>query len=63
MAGKIVVKNFSTLTDYAALLRAGLYLAGRHEEAEESGFRFKVMNNQNGVIVKVMESWSGKKGE
>ena len=33
--GKITVRNYTTLTDYAALLRAGMYLAGKKEEAEE----------------------------
>ena len=55
MAGKIVVKNFTTLTDYAALLRAGFYLAGKYEEAEENGYKFKVMDSQNGVVVKITE--------
>lgn len=33
MPGKITVRNYTTLTDYAALLRAGMYLAGKKEEA------------------------------
>lgn len=32
MPGKITVRNYTTLTDYAALLRAGMYLAGKKEE-------------------------------
>lgn len=56
MPGKITVRNFTTLTDYAALLRAGRYLAGYHKEAEENGFRFKVTENQrDGVAVKITE--------
>lgn len=45
MPGKITVRNYTTLTDYAALLRAGMYLAGKKEEAEDNGFRFKVKIN------------------
>ena len=37
MPGKITVRNYTTLTDYAALLRAGRYLAGYKKEAEENG--------------------------
>ncbi len=56
MPGKITVRNYTILTDYAALLRAGLYLGGKHEEAEESRFRFKVTESQgNGVTVKITE--------
>lgn len=41
--GKITVRNYTTLTDYAALLRAGMYLAGKKEEAEvmDSGLRLQ----------------------
>ena len=44
------------LTDYAALLRAGMYLAGKKEEAEDNGFRFKVTESErHGVVVKIAE--------
>ena len=52
MPGKITVRNYTTLTDYAALLRAGMYLAGKKEEAEDNGFRFKVTESERlGVVV------------
>ena len=54
--GKITVRNYTTLTDYAALLRAGMYLAGKKEEAEDNGFRFKVTESErHGVVVN--EEW------
>lgn len=56
MPGKITVRNYTTLTDYAALLRAGMYLAGKKEEAEDNGFRFKVTESErHGVVVKIAE--------
>lgn len=56
MPGKITVRNYTTLTDYAALLRAGMYLAGNEKEAENNGFRFKVAKNErHGVVVKIAE--------
>lgn len=54
--GKITVKNFTTLTEFAALMRASLYLAGRVEEAEENGFHLKVMQSRRGgTVIKVTE--------
>lgn len=51
MPGKITVRNYTTLTDYAALLRAG-----KKEEAEDNGFRFKVTESErHGVVVKIAE--------
>lgn len=62
MPGKIIVRNYTTLTDYAALLRAGIYLGGKHGDAEEGGFRFRVTENGgHGVVVKITEVESGKK--
>lgn len=56
MPGKITVRNYTALTDYAALLRAGMYLAGKKEEAEDNGFRFKVTESErHGVVVKIAE--------
>lgn len=60
MPGKITVRNHTTLTDSAALLRAGTYLAGCQKEAEEKGFRFKVMeSDRHGVVVKITEVEDG----
>ena len=54
--GKITVRNFTTLTEFSALMRASLYLAGRVEEAEENGFRLKVtQNRRGGTVVKLTE--------
>ena len=56
MPGKITVRNYTTLTDYAALLRAGRYLAGYKTEAEENGIRFKMTESErHGVVVKITE--------
>ena len=61
MPGKITVRNYTTLTDYAALLRAGMYLAGKKEEAEDNGFRFKVTESErHGVVVKIAEVDNGR---
>lgn len=56
MPGKITVKNFSTLTEHAALFRASLYLAGYKEDAKEGRFHFKIREDpKNGLIVKITE--------
>lgn len=56
MPGKITVRNYTTLTDYAALFHTGMYLAGNQEEAEKGGFRFKVTENErHDVVVKITE--------
>jgi hypothetical protein len=56
MPGKITVRNHTTLTDYAALLRAGRYLAGYHDEAEENGYHIKVSDSErHGVVVRITE--------
>ena len=42
--GKITVRNYTTLTDYAALLRAGMYLAGKdgkRQKIMDSGLRLQ----------------------
>ncbi len=55
--GKITVKNFTTLTEFSALMRASLFLAGRKEEAEENGFQIKVLQSRRGgTVVKLTES-------
>lgn len=56
MNRKVTVRNFSTLTSSAALIRAGLYLGGEKETAEDGGFRFKVSESErHGTVVKVTE--------
>ena len=56
MPGKITVRNHTTLTEYAALLRAGRYLAGYHDEAEENGYHIKVSDSErHGVVVRITE--------
>lgn len=56
MNRKVTVRNFSTLTSSAALIRVGLYLGGEKETAEEGGFRFKVLESErHGTVVKVTE--------
>lgn len=56
MYRKVTVKNFTDLTDFSALFRAGLYLAGKNEEAEEDGYRFKVMEKSNiSAVIKIMK--------
>lgn len=53
--GAIKVKNRTTLTDFSALIRVGLYLAGNVKEATENGFEFKVKGNALGTVVTVTE--------
>lgn len=54
--GKITIRNYTTLTDFAALLRAGRYLAGYQKEAESDEFRIKVTENErHGIVVKLTE--------
>lgn len=56
MPGKITVRNHTTLTDYAALLRAGMYLAGLHQKAEENGICIKVTESErHGSVIKITE--------
>lgn len=56
MRGKVTVRNHTVLMDHAALIRAGMFLAGRHEEAERGGYRFRVTESERqGVVVKIME--------
>ncbi len=56
MPGKITVRNFTTLTESAALLRAGQFLAGNTELAEDGGFKFKVTEDKRaGTAVKITE--------
>lgn len=54
--GNIKVKNRTTLTDFSALIRVGLYLAGEVEQATENGFNFQVNGNEAGTIVTVTET-------
>lgn len=54
--GSIKVKNRTTLTDFSALIRVGLYLAGDVEQATENGFSFQVNGNEVGTIVTITEA-------
>lgn len=52
--GKIIITNLTDLTDFSAVIRAGLYLAGERNQATESGFKFHVGEDIRGnVTVKV----------
>lgn len=51
----IKVKNRTTLTDFSALIRVGLYLAGNTAEATENGFQFQVNGNKAGITVIITE--------
>lgn len=53
--GTIKIKNMTTLTDYSAIIRVGLYLSGNEEEAKGNGFDFKVSGNEVGTVITVME--------
>ena len=53
--GNIKVRNRTTLTDFSALIRVGLYLAGEVEQATENGFDFRVGGNEVGTIVTITE--------
>ena len=53
--GTIKVRNLTTLTDFSALQRAALYLAGCKEAAEEGGFKFYVTNGAAGTAVRITE--------
>lgn len=52
----IKVKNRTTLTDFSALIRVGLYLAGEVDQATENGFSFQVNGNEVGTIVTITET-------
>mgnify|MGYP004487666065 FL=1 len=54
--GNIKVKNRTTLTDFSALIRVGLYLAGEVNQATENGFSFQVNGNEVGTIVTITET-------
>ena len=54
--GNIKVKNRTTLTDFSALIRVGLYLAGEVNQATENGFNFQVNGNEVGTIVTITET-------
>lgn len=54
--GNIKVKNRTTLTDFSALIRVGLYLAGEVDQAMENGFSFQVNGNEVGTIVTITET-------
>lgn len=50
----IKVKNMTTLKDFSALFRVGLYLSGNVEDAAEGGFTFEVGTKFTGVTVVVI---------
>ncbi len=52
----IKVKNRTTLTDFSALIRVGLYLAGEVDQATENGFSFQVNGSEVGTIVTITET-------
>lgn len=54
--GNIKVKNRTTLTDFSALIRVGLYLAGEVDQATENGFSFQVNWSEVGTIVTITET-------
>lgn len=54
--GNIKVKNRTTLADFSALIRVGLYLAGEVDQATENGFSFQVNGNEVGTIVTITET-------
>lgn len=54
--GNIKVKNRTTLTDFSALIRVGLYLAGEVDQATENGFSFQVNGSEVGTIVTITET-------
>lgn len=54
--GNIKVKNMTTLTDFSALIRVGLYLAGEVDQATENGFSFQVNGSEVGTIVTITET-------
>lgn len=54
--GNIKVKNRTNLTDFSALIRVGLYLAGEVDQATENGFSFQVNGSEVGTIVTITET-------
>lgn len=59
--GEIVIKNQTTLTDFAAVMRAALYLADEKESAMEGGFEFMVNETIAGKHVIVIVEKEGKR--
>ena len=45
--GKYIIKNFSTLTDSAAMARIAFLLSGNKKQAQENGIRILVRSNQD----------------
>lgn len=52
----IKIKNRTTLTDFSALIRAGLYLSGNVAEATQNGIEFRVTGNEAGTVITVTET-------
>lgn len=57
--GTVTVKNQTDLTDFSALIRCGLYLAGQTDEAEAGGYRFNRKNTLTGTIVRIEKEPAG----
>lgn len=51
--GNITIRNVTDLTDFSAVIRAGLYLAGQVEEAKEGGYQFDTKSTFSGTVIKV----------
>ena len=54
--GTIKVRNQTTLTDFSALQRAAIYLAGCKAEAENGGYEFKISKSELGTIIRITEN-------
>lgn len=58
--GTIKIKNKTTLTDFSALFRVGLYLSGNVEDAVEGGFTLEVGTKFTGeTIIVIREEPAG----
>ena len=52
--GNVTVKNCTDLTDFSAVIRAGMYLAGQTSTAEAGGYRFERKDTLTGTTVRIM---------
>ena len=51
---EIVIRNQTTLTSFAAVMRVALYIAGEKEAARDGGFEFKANETVPGKCVLVI---------
>lgn len=51
---EIVIRNQTTLTSFAAVMRVALYIAGEKEAARDGGFEFKENETVTGKCVIVI---------